>query len=318
VELRDLDIFVAVATELHFTRAAQKLMLSPATVSSTVRDLERELGAELLVRTSRSVRLTPSGEAFLASSREVLEAARRARQAVEPAIVFGAGEVPPWPALTMAVINALDEPWRSCARPVGLPWAQHLQAVLDGQIDVGVAYFMRGQKPPKLLSGVPVGGPGRCGALVPDDHPLAQRGSVHVSELAEFPMGFVAREFNPDFFDAMMTALAADGFTPVLRPQPAGPFSQNVIQSNTIAQRLDGGWSLAADFLTRHPPAGVAGLPLEGLPNVRTQMWAIWRATLGQTVQQHLREVYRKVAPGFDLDRESDPDPHRSGDPQWN
>ena len=49
----------------------------------------------------------------------------------------------------------------------------------------------------------------------------------------------------------------------------------------------------------------------------QTQMWAIWRATLGQTVQQHLREVYRKVAPGFDLDRESDPDPHRSGDPQW-
>jgi hypothetical protein len=189
----------------------------------------------------------------------------------------------------------------------GDPGSAPGERVLAGQIDVGVTCFMRGQQPQKLLSGVPVGGPGRSGALVPDDHPLARRGSVHVSELAGSPMGFLARESNPDFFDAMMAALAADGFTPLLRPQPAGPFSQNIIQSNMIAQRPDGGWSLAADFLTRHPPAGVAGLPFEGLPHVRTQMWAIWRATLGKTVQEHLREVYRKIAPGFDLDRESDP-----------
>ena len=306
MELRDLEIFVAVARELHFTRASQRLHLSPATVSATVRSLERELQAELLVRTSRSVRLTPNGEAFLEAALDVLAAAEKARQVADPSVRFAVGEVPPWPELTMAVIDCLNPPWKGQARPVPMPWAQHRQAVLDGDIDVGIAYFMAGQDPPRQLSGTPIGSPGRARGLVSAGHPLAHRERVHVRELAGLPMGFLARESNPEFFDAMMAALAADGFHPVLRPQPVGPFSDNIIQSNVVAQRLDGGWTLAADFLARTPPAGVVGLKLDGLPNVRAQMWAIWRPTLGGAVQRELRRCFREAAPSFDLDRDGD------------
>lgn len=83
--LRELRVFVAVAERLSFTRAAEDLALTQQTVSKTVRDLESELGVELLERTSRAVRLTPAGEALLRPSRDTLaqaEAAFAAARAV--------------------------------------------------------------------------------------------------------------------------------------------------------------------------------------------------------------------------------------------
>lgn len=74
-DLRQLRAFVTVAEELSFTRAAELLHLRQQSVSKTVRDLERELGVELLERTTREVRVTPAGTALLASGRDVLRAA---------------------------------------------------------------------------------------------------------------------------------------------------------------------------------------------------------------------------------------------------
>ena len=77
-ELRQLRAFVAVAEELNFTRAAERLHLAQQAVSKSVRQLERELGVELLERTTREVRLTPAGTALLDSGRAVLIAAESA------------------------------------------------------------------------------------------------------------------------------------------------------------------------------------------------------------------------------------------------
>ena len=77
-ELRQLRAFVAVAEELNFTRAAERLHLAQQAVSKSVRQLERELGVELLERTTREVRLTPAGTALLDSGRPVLVAAEAA------------------------------------------------------------------------------------------------------------------------------------------------------------------------------------------------------------------------------------------------
>jgi DNA-binding transcriptional LysR family regulator len=62
VELRDIEIFLTLAEELHFGRTAERLHVSPARVSQAIKKQERVIGAELFVRTSRSVRLTPVGE----------------------------------------------------------------------------------------------------------------------------------------------------------------------------------------------------------------------------------------------------------------
>ncbi len=74
-ELRQLRAFVAVAEELNFTRAAERLHLGQQAVSKTVQQLEGELGVALLERTTHEVSLTPAGRTLLRDGREVLAAA---------------------------------------------------------------------------------------------------------------------------------------------------------------------------------------------------------------------------------------------------
>jgi DNA-binding transcriptional LysR family regulator len=82
MELRQLEHFVAVADERHFTRAAAKVHLAQSSLSSSIAALERELGTELLVRSSRKVELTEAGRALLPAARRSLEAARDGQDAV--------------------------------------------------------------------------------------------------------------------------------------------------------------------------------------------------------------------------------------------
>ena len=83
MELRHLTVFVAVAEEASFTRAADRLHLVQSAVSASVRGLERELGAALFDRTTRRVELTDAGDALLPEARLVLAAVNAAREAVD-------------------------------------------------------------------------------------------------------------------------------------------------------------------------------------------------------------------------------------------
>src|SRR6202050_2276935 len=82
---RDLRYFVAVAEDLHFTRAAERLFISQPALSKQIRMLERQLGAPLFDRSREGVRLTPVGEALLPHARRVLAAWDRGRAAAEQA-----------------------------------------------------------------------------------------------------------------------------------------------------------------------------------------------------------------------------------------
>ncbi|KGI78416.1 LysR family transcriptional regulator [Oleiagrimonas soli] len=82
MELRQLQHFVAVAEEGHFTRASRRVHIVQSALSASIRRLEDELDAQLFVRNTRQVRLTEVGRVFLDKAREVLEAATSAREAV--------------------------------------------------------------------------------------------------------------------------------------------------------------------------------------------------------------------------------------------
>ena len=82
MELRHLQHFVAVAEEEHFTRAAERLLVSQSGLSASVRALERELQTPLFVRTTRRVMLTPAGRALLTEAERILAQVRSAREAV--------------------------------------------------------------------------------------------------------------------------------------------------------------------------------------------------------------------------------------------
>jgi len=83
VELRQLEHFVAVASEQHFTRAAEAMQISQSGLSASVRALEHELGTPLFTRSTRRVVLTQAGEALLDEARRTLASAAAARRAVE-------------------------------------------------------------------------------------------------------------------------------------------------------------------------------------------------------------------------------------------
>jgi DNA-binding transcriptional LysR family regulator len=82
VDLKQLEHFVAVAEERHFTRAARRLNLVQSGLSASIRSLEEDLGGPLFNRSTRRVALTPAGEVLFAEAHRVLAAARDARHAV--------------------------------------------------------------------------------------------------------------------------------------------------------------------------------------------------------------------------------------------
>jgi DNA-binding transcriptional LysR family regulator len=82
MDVGQLKAFLAVAQELHFGRAAQRLHMAQPPLSRIIKQLESELGSRLLDRNTRSVKLTASGQALIAPATEVLEALRRAEEAV--------------------------------------------------------------------------------------------------------------------------------------------------------------------------------------------------------------------------------------------
>jgi DNA-binding transcriptional LysR family regulator len=82
MELRQLEHFVAVAQECHFTRAAQRLHIAQSGLSASIRSLEKELGATLFLRSTRQVQLTAAGQALLVEALRALSASNAAKDAV--------------------------------------------------------------------------------------------------------------------------------------------------------------------------------------------------------------------------------------------
>ena len=92
VELRHLEYFVAVAAELNFSRAAERIHVVQSALSASVGKLEKELGVELFDRSKRQITLTAAGEAFLTHAREVLHTVQVERNGFIHCMVAGTAE----------------------------------------------------------------------------------------------------------------------------------------------------------------------------------------------------------------------------------
>lgn len=146
MELRHLRYFVAVAEELNFTRAAEKLHTSQPSLSSQIKDLEGCIGVPLLIRNNRQVSLTRAGEVFLHQAINILElsgqAKQLARKAMEQPVRLIIGLVP------CAEVNILPDVMpqlrlrlpASSIELVSIITTQQEEKLLKGEIDVG---FMR-------------------------------------------------------------------------------------------------------------------------------------------------------------------------------
>ncbi|MBK3571847.1 MULTISPECIES: LysR family transcriptional regulator [unclassified Streptomyces] len=215
MELRQLTYFVAVAEELHFGRAAERLHIVQSAVSQQVRRLERELGAELFDRSPRRVRLTGAGERLLPEARAVLAAAERARAAVAPPPGLRIGTSTGLGAHLDRVLGAFAE--RAPDVPVelfSLPVGERLARVAGGQLD---AAFVRAVEPVPGVRVLPLW-PDPLVAAVPASHPLARRPEIRVDELAALPLALTERRNNPALVDLVVGACHRAGFEPLPGP----------------------------------------------------------------------------------------------------
>ena len=144
MELRHLRCFLAVAEELHFARAAEKLHIEQSPLSRTVKELEKEFGVQLFIRTSRSTRLTFAGRLFLKHVPRVFTALEQARESVKSAangfhgqlrIALSDGITPS--RLPALLAHCREEDPEIEIRLFEVPLAQQLKGLHDDLYDAG-------------------------------------------------------------------------------------------------------------------------------------------------------------------------------------
>jgi DNA-binding transcriptional LysR family regulator len=217
VELRHLRYFVAVAEELHFRRAAERLHISQPPLSQQIRALEEEIGAPLLIRNRRRVELTAAGETLLREARTALAAVDHAYELTRRVARGEGGELSVG-FVGSAMYGSLPEILgRFRARHEGvaltlheLPTLAQLEALGAGQIDVG---FIR---PPVDAPQLAVETIERESVVValPERHALAKRRRLGVRDLREETFVLLARRESPGVHDSLEGAMAQLGGWP--------------------------------------------------------------------------------------------------------
>ncbi|TDD96718.1 LysR family transcriptional regulator [Actinomadura rubrisoli] len=212
MELQQMRYVVAVAETSNFTRAAQQCLVVQSALSHQIARLERELGTKLFDRTSRRVRLTPAGEAFLPAARQALDAAERAR--AEVAAVAGEirgrlaiGAIPTVAAVDLPVaLKQFHLRYREVQISLRSGASEELiEQVRQGALDAAFLGLPPGARP-KGVRGRELAH-GDLVAVVSPDHPLADEEHVELRRLSDepfvdFPTGTAARAQTDEAFAA--------------------------------------------------------------------------------------------------------------------
>ncbi|MGW4523090.1 LysR family transcriptional regulator [Amycolatopsis sp. NPDC004378] len=180
MELRQLRYFLAVAEELHFTRAAERLHIASPSLSQQIKKLERELGAALFVRDRRHVELTRAGAALVGDARQILEladaAARRVRGTARTKLRLGhVSWLPPELTRLLGDVVRLDE-WV-------LPSHTQVVRVAEGTLDLALAWIDEPRLTELGLAAQLVRVE-TLPAVLPGDHRLARADAVPASALS--------------------------------------------------------------------------------------------------------------------------------------
>lgn len=273
MELRWLQAFVAVAEELHFGRAAERLGTDNSPLSQTVRRLERELDVELFDRTTRSVALTSAGHALLPHARTVLAELELGRRATEaPSAVYGRVAI-----AFSGAHNHLTLPVLTRHVRAALP---HVELVLDphGHTGAAVRRLLRGDADLAFV-GLPVAIEGLAvrpitedaiGVVVATDHPFAAARTVRLADAADEPLVVPPAADGSILREMLLRAARAAGHEPRVVQEVADPF--------TVLALVAGGMgvTLAPGCVASILPAGAVFRPLA--PAATSVTALAWRA----------------------------------------
>lgn len=293
MELRDIEIFLTLAEELHFGRTAERLHVSQARVSQAIRAQERRIGTALFDRTSRRVRLTPVGRRLredLQQVHDLLQAALARAEAAGPGVgetlkigVFGhAGhEMRP-------LIDAFRTRYPGNDVTFGeVNGAEPFNALRSGEHDVNVLWLPVFE--PDLTVG-PTVLTGRRVLAVATDHPLADRGAASLEDLADNHVV----DFGPDAPEYWVAAMVPTR-TPQGRRIPRGPVARTfhellaLVASGRCIHPLG---EIAARYNT---PPGITFLPMPDTPELQ---WAlVWPSTTDNPLIRALSHTAADLGP---------------------
>jgi len=298
MELRQLEYLVAVAEEASFTRAAGRVHISQSGVSAQVRQLERELGAALVDRSSRAARLTDAGTAALPHARAALAAASALRQAVDEVNGLVRGR------LTVGMVTACTVPglfdalaaFRRAHPGVALTLAEDDSAALtrrvrSGEADLALAGLAGA--PPRDLGVLPVLTE-RLVAAVPPGHPLLSgRAPVPLAGLARHEV--VCMPAGTGIRAALDASCAAAGVRLDVTLEASAPGAV----ADLAARGL--GVAVLSESMAAARP-GLCPVPIEG-PLVTASLALIWRPPPGPA----LRELIARCRRAFTTATAGDP-----------
>ncbi|RYH64151.1 MAG: LysR family transcriptional regulator [Alcaligenaceae bacterium] len=241
IETRLLRQFIAVAEELHFNRAAQRLHMAQPPLSQAIRRLEHEIGAPLFERTNRSVSLTPAGATFLESARKMLslldesvEQTRRVAQGVEGHLTLTFINISPYSDLLRALRR-----FRAAFPAVSFTMQEatteeQVAALEQGRADVG---FMRppGRTAPGLQFASIVREP--IVVALPAGHRLIRNKTISLAALQDDAFVSSPRHLGQGFHDQLVLLCEAAGFVPRV--------VQQARQLQTLVALVAGGFGVA-------------------------------------------------------------------------
>jgi DNA-binding transcriptional LysR family regulator len=307
MELRHLRYFVAVAEELHFRRAAERLHVAQPAVSEQVRKLEQELGVRVFDRTQRSVALTTAGGALLEEARRVLRAADVAMQAARSAgdtatMALRIGYVPD--ALPAVVPRALRRLTVSAPRvQVELETGPALRLIEDLRARRVDAVVVSLPAPSNGLRVLRLGDE-RAVAVLPAVHPLAVEPSVALGRLAPERLVMLPAATNPAFRNAVIGMCRDAGLAPTL-VELAEPRVENVL----LAVAAGAGLALLPESVAeRYASPGIRLVPVRDArpavhnallthPDADSLATVAFLRALGQALRDRANDDVRRTAP---------------------
>jgi DNA-binding transcriptional LysR family regulator len=277
MELRQLRYFMAVADELHFGRAAQRLHMSQPPLSVQVGRLEREVGTPLFIRSTRRVTLTAAGRHLQERARRILDEVDAVRADMRDYVDGLAGQLTAG-FVSSANYTVLPEVVRlfRARRPkvsltlVPLTSGEQFDRLRDGTLDIGIVRdeFPGTATGPAMLSTAVVFEE-RLVACLPAGHELAGRAEVTFEEIIEVPMISYPRALMPGYVDRVTGMLAEAGSMRVV---------EEVVHQETALGFVAAGvgTSILPESVRQLAPPSIAVVPLAGSPT--TRLMAAWRS----------------------------------------
>lgn len=261
VEVRQARYFTAVAEELHFGRAAERLTMSQPPLSQAILQLERQLGATLLNRSSRSVTLTETGRLFLDECRALIAASERAKD-VAMRTQAGLKGTLRIGAVTSAFTEILPGAFERFSRthPDVEVRASEIDthhgqdALLRGELDLAV---IRQSVTGQQFRATPLRRDHFVVALPPRHRYAALDAPVALEEFQHDPWVWLVRQISPDYHDEMTTACRKAGFSPEVR------HLANSIHSQLAMVACGLGVTIVPESSARAQPVGVVWRELQ-------------------------------------------------------